>query len=67
MGAMACWGSGHKEVGKRVRVATQGKAHGEGTYQSKARVEALSEDGVARLEDKLGEQDLVTSLVDLWG
>lgn len=38
-----------------------------GTYQSKARVEALSEDGVARLEDKLGEQDLVASLVDLMG
>lgn len=34
-------------------------------YQTEAGVEGLLQDGVARVEDELGEEDLIASLVDL--
>lgn len=64
---MACLETGNKEVGREARLCRYARQGSWGTYQSEARVEALSEDGVARFEDKLGEQDLVASLVDLMG
>lgn len=58
-------GEGKQRSESGSEVGLPGRTNIAGTYKSKARVEALSEDGVAGFEDKLGEQYLVTSLVDL--